>query len=242
MLLMPKLGNYDVRINPDGLIWLPRPRPEVIIYLNKYYDKVGHNQWRQKIHGPNSCQHLKFIFSGSNCYIVGKGQSLEFLNASHLIDTNAPIICINESIDYIEKLNLPPGMVKFFIQQDMKPECHPDSKTITLLHQDIVERYKEQINRYIFTNNSFGFQKKELTVLVAIVLAKYMGCSSIILFCFDYLTDGNSDYPSEIPDYRISIQAWSNLKERIKNLATPLRVSYFTPLSPEKPSSGIGPQ
>jgi hypothetical protein len=223
-----RLGKFNARLEPNGILWIPRRSILAEQYFDKLYHKLDHTHWLTVDKPIELCSNLKQKYSGRLGIIVGKGASLKAIG-SIKIPTDSVIIAINEAIDYMTMVdkNL------YLIQQDSKPQCNPHPATGVLLHTDVGTLYPKCTNRCIFNHVSLGFEKKPLTVFVAIQILKFMGCNTIAFISFDYATDGVSDYPEQMPDYRQGIQVWKDLKSRIVKAVSPLTYSFITPLDPE---------
>lgn len=227
---MARVDGYNVRISESGLIWLPRYDRKAIEHFDKYYEKAGKWQWRKRVTGPPTADFLRFAHNDQPCYIVGKGGSLVNLSTKHFAALGAPIIAINESIDYVQDLNLYPDTPVYFIQQDVQVKATPKDPTIAVLHSDVAGKYEYLNKRHIFENSDFGHGHKVMSAFVAIELAKYMGCSRVFMVSFDYAIKGTVSYPEGMTDYRNGTEAWKNLKERIEKAADYMQVDYITPV------------
>ena len=226
----------NMRTLADGKIYLIRRDRQLEHILDRDYLRIGDRLWAPVVKDTQQCRHLEGKHKDTAVYIIGKGPSLQYLKTVNL-KPKWPVIALNEAIDYVEKLSFTGP--KYFIQQDKQPICHPSLETIGILHSDVAGKYPELKQSCVFQPVEFGFKKKMLSVIVAIRVAKYMGCKQFILVSFDYVTNGVDDYPQEIPDYRRSIEAWKGLRMQIQQYASPYPVSFITPIDPDLSSSGI---
>lgn len=184
----------SVRVLPDGSYYLPRRNKEVEEYLNNTCTKV-HNELRWWPHpkGCNPITDLDDIFENKECYIIGKGPSLDFLTLADMPIKDAPILCINETIHKVETLN-PPNPV-FILQQDawLKNKCLPKYGTM-IIARTCMSQYEHVKNKYIFAPEEIGLYKANITVIFAIAIAKRAGTTKFNLISFDAATHSNVDY------------------------------------------------
>jgi hypothetical protein len=139
-------------------------------------------------------------------YIVGKGESLNYLNESYFQDGD--IYCINESVLKVESLNLnnkiysmqKDGDSPKYLNNCPLSDCtkcpasmvYP-SKAILMLHEH-ESKYclKGYDNRIIFDNEKNGLHKFDHSAMSCVRYLKIKGYTEIILLCFDSVTSNKS--------------------------------------------------
>jgi len=193
-LIPDEVMGQKVRKCGDGSFFLVRAKPNIIKYLDERYTRV-HNElkWYPNSIGDTNIQDIAHYFEGKDCYIVGKGPSIDKLKASDFENPRNPIICINESIHQVEKLGLPNKV--FAMQQDtwLKDTCRPKYATllITIACRHWYADFKDQ---YQFTHSHLGLITNNLTVVYALTMARKFGASGYKLMCFDACVNESVEY------------------------------------------------
>lgn len=194
---------------------------------------------------------IKYLFDWyghktDTIYIVGKGQSLEFVTPE--IFGKGVVITINESIVSIEKLGLSNLIIS--MQKDgayphrNKCQCKnksetlckfgmifPSNKSTVLLvsETDSFDCFTDYEPRFYFNNQDYGLSWEEPSVLSAISIAKSSGAKIIIMVAFDSFTYG--DLTTYIPTTgeRIPEHPYFVQHERMKNLLSDIEHEFLTP-------------
>ena len=148
-----------------------------------------------------SIQALKATHLGQTAWIVGKGPSLVRLSREHIGE--GPVIAINEAIVAVETLELANtvySMQKDADEYDVSSTPNvalslfiPIKSATLLVHlHESPNRLKEYSPRYVFDNvKDFGLEWWECSGLVAIAVARLMGCSNMVYLCFDACMSGD---------------------------------------------------
>ena len=191
------IDGMRVRIASDGTFFIPRGNKAAEQYLDKRFTRVKNElRWFPAFEGSTKTTVLEHEFKDKPCYIVGKGVSLDKLTES-IFEKDVPIICINEAIHKVEELNLPNVLI--CIQQDatLKNTCKPTRpETHLFITESCNGQYDDFKNTSIFRPEEFGIFSNSLTVIFAIKLAAFFGCTEFRLVAFDACITGNTDYAS----------------------------------------------
>jgi len=194
-LEIKELGiNINIRRLADNSFFLARRHPDAERYLDKHYVRVPNElRWYPKHNDSIPLDALKHYFKDQECYIVGKGPSLDFLTEKDFKNPDAPVIAINEAVHKVESLNIPNKI--FAIQQDswLKTTCLPDHSEILLCHT-CAHHYEHIKNKYVFFPQELGIPKANLTVIYALALAKKFGTTGYYLISFDACVNAEIEY------------------------------------------------
>ena len=195
---LPKAPNPNMRIRQktDGSIWIPRRDRKTEEYLDQLYERVADNQlvWFPRIENPQHVMNLTQKYPGKIATIVGKGPSLDFLSEHHFEGSGNPVIAINQAIHKVEAVA--PLLLRddlFILQQDQGIDCRPQRAQL-LLHATLKHLYPEITNRFLFQDRTFGYGARQLSVIMAIKIAKLMGCTQLNLVSFDASVNGQTHY------------------------------------------------
>jgi hypothetical protein len=139
-------------------------------------------------------------------YIVGKGESLNYLNESYFEDGD--IYCINESVLKVESLKLNNKIYSMQKDGDSPKylnncpinncnECpanmvYPIKATLMLHEHESKYCLKGYENRIIFDNEKNGLNKFDHSAMSCVRYLKLNGYNEIILLCFDSVTSNKS--------------------------------------------------
>lgn len=183
------------RRDGNGRLILPKPNKQLESILDHYCVRVDHLTWEYKTDAfRTSIKNMAGIYRGRPCYIIGKGPSLDTLKERHLVQNDAPIICLNESIHNVETLHIKNDL--FCVQQDtlLKENCW--SKRGTMLIPKTNAWYSKHPRVKIFNPTEFDMPENihNQSVVIAINFAKYWECNKIILLCFDAYINSNTHY------------------------------------------------
>lgn len=176
-----------IRIWDDGSFTLCRKHAQAEAWLDARFKRTKNElRWKKHMTPSLNLEGLRPFFTGKHCYIIGKGPSLDRITADCFADSDAPIMCCNESIFKIESLNLDNPL--FMIQQDMSLQntCRPKKETSRILVSEHSQHwYSMDMNRYVYNAIQLGVQDSQLTAICAIEIAKMLGTVSIDMCCFD---------------------------------------------------------
>lgn len=168
-----------------------------------YYERRGILNLEQV---PGRLRSFWRIFAGSNprAYIIGKGPSLDTIETV-FDQINGPIFCLNESIRKVETIKH--NFNVFVVQQDcddrMGTKCVPTKDAVHFMSQyQIVDGlpwngWPGNASPYnpkavLYAACDFGEQDCELSAIMAMHLAKLMGCRAVTFCCFDSWVDSGS--------------------------------------------------
>jgi hypothetical protein len=239
--------NQRVTVHGDGSFTIPRKHREAEAYMNKHYKRVGRERrWIKVAHKGKEIQELESVFKGKKCYIIGKGPSLDHLTADAFDDSSAPVIAINEAIHKVESLGLPNPL--FVIQQDMglRDSCKP-SKGALLINEQAQHWYSDFLNKYVYDPHDYADGDKQLSVIIAIEIAKGLKTDSFDLICFDGCVNKNTAYAEcvghePVGDPKRFLRHPKHIEKHIKGYkvnwviptSTPSSTSVDKPVMPSK--------
>lgn len=180
-----------IRTAVDGSYFILKPNPELEAELDaKYLRQLGSLRWYPF---PRDKKHLVSdnTFKDSICYIVGKGPSLDNLDASIFLP-DIPIVCINQSIHKIESLQLTNPL--YCIQQDkgLKDLCHPKDATLWVSYE-AREFYPSYHNKAVFMIPEYGAYG-QYTATLATKIVQEFDVTGIEYIGFDACVTGKTEY------------------------------------------------
>lgn len=138
-------------------------------------------------------------------YIVGKGESLEYLTKDYFGE--GIVFTINEAILKVELLNLDNKI--YSVQKDgSSPEfrntcpskdclncpysmVYPQDATLLVHEHESKYCLEDYYDRHIFDNELMGLNWFDQSAQSCIKLAQQKGCTELILLCFDSVTNGS---------------------------------------------------
>lgn len=237
MKLIPeKVMGLRPRISDDGTFFLTRCTPQIEVLLNKDFCKfTGENRWYPRTQSALRLDDLLPYFKGKECYVVGKGPSLDRLSLADFTNPDVPVICINESIKVIEKLGLPNRL--FVLQQDawLKDTCKPTKEgTIMLIGYACQHWYHAFRNKFCFHYIEIGLTKHNISAVYAIAIAKCCKCTGFRLYAFDAAVSKELTYAKSIGYDALSggpITRFLNHRVALIKTALPLPLEFH----PSKP-------
>lgn len=168
-------------------IYIRKPDPKVISYLDTLYERIpGKYQWILK---PNKLLQEEHIFKDKSVYIVGKGPSLD--RATEFIfedDPTIPIICINHAILRIQQLPISNPLYTI-IKDPLKINIE---KGKIFLAEKRAGTYP---NNYCIKYDPAQFEHSygDLTLKDTLSVAKYLGSKRFYFIGFDSVY-GDLDY------------------------------------------------
>ena len=178
---------------------------------------------------------IKNKYQGQVCYIVGKGTSSQYLTKEHFGE--GVIIALNNAIVKVESLNLPNDTysqqkdghgygVKVCPCIDNKENmkicfmCYPQRATLLIHELEGNDCMKDYPKRIVFNNNELGLHWSRVSVITAMRIAEWMGCTYLKLLCFDSVTQGDSNYYihgegiASGPNYMIQVENTLNMARK----------------------------
>ncbi len=182
-----------LRFPADGTIQMLRNNKQLERRLTQDFEKIpGQLKWRPKISEQFDVTHLTNAHKDQQCYIVGKGPSLDDLTAEDFEDPEAPVMAINEA--YLKVDSLPISNPVYLIQHDSAVDVKPIRATL-ILQRELENKYPTCAGRrFLFTQNHTEVSMN-LTVLHAMRIAtRIMGCNELELLCFDGCVNGDTRY------------------------------------------------
>ena len=219
------LGN-GLRLLDNGNYVLPNPDKDIEKIMDAKHLRIpGKRVWKKR---RTDCEleRFKSLFDGKECYIVGKGPSLDDLSKDYFTDSERPVICINESIHAVERLMIPNHL--FVIQTDtiLRNTCKPLKATL-LITENLRNYYSDYV---IFMPEMLGLPQYRLTIEYAIKIAQSLGTTKFNLMCFDACVNGDTGY-AECIDYKSDKHGirdrFLNHRGKIENLTD--NINWITP-------------
>jgi hypothetical protein len=157
---------------------------------------------------------LKGKHIGQILHVVGKGTSLHYLNPSNFGE--GPVITINEAIQVVQEFNLPNDL--YSMQKDgcdgwnvgnlCKGACEmhvpmvtpKDERTTVILQrpgysQNCLPEYPNKLYMKPTTDLNGVLYDSEMSVVLCVELGRQiMGCSQVVLLCFDSFAGNFTTY------------------------------------------------
>ena len=188
-----------IRRHPDGSFWIPRSDKNIERQMDTDHVRVpGSLRWFPK--GYNiELETLRNKYKGGTCLILGKGKSLDSLTVEILKEYSC-VICVNDSIKMVNKLQFPCDDV-LVVQQDqgLKEECRSnDPKATLLIARQSKGWYADYKNRIVFETQALGIHMAGPTGVCAIKIAQLLGCASVAFYAFDGALGGEPEYADTI--------------------------------------------
>lgn len=144
---------------------------------------------------------IRDVLSGGNTvYIVGKGPSLDALVPGDFAEfPGAPVLCINESIHAIEKLDIPSNRL-FCIQHDKLNDVinRPSRATWILSSFAWDVQQGDAAGAVKFEREAVSLSRPNLTASTAISMAALAGANQAVMMAFDAKFSCNCDYAGSI--------------------------------------------
>ena len=191
--LPESINGIRIRKQIDGAFCLARKNKVLEARFDAKYVRVPNElKWLPFCKDGGLLSDEAQFFTGQTVYIIGKGPSLDSISKKDV--TNGPIICINESIHVIERLNL--FNRTYCIQQDMslKASCEPKRAKLLVAYA-ARNHYPDLVNKIVFHMEEFQL-KSCLTVIIAMRMAQRFGAARLILLGFDSINGVTSYAPS----------------------------------------------
>jgi len=229
------IAGMKTRLAGDGSFFLPRANPEIEEMLRKDYVKLeGELRWYPKQSEGKNLAEMQPYFANKECYIVGKGPSLDNLSASDFSNPRLPVLCINECIHKVESLKIPNKV--YAMQQDawLKDTCRPTYGGIILSYA-CRYWYPDIEDKYIFHYSQLGLSTNNITVVYALALAKKLNCTGFRMLCFDSCVTNSVEYGKCIGYDSArggSKKRFLSHKKTILEYAHPLPIRFIIPKGP----------
>jgi hypothetical protein len=193
-------------------------------------------------------QRLKDKHLGQTAWIIGKGPSLAYLTKEDIGE--GPVIAINESIIKIESLDLSNPTYsmqkdggrrrKYFPSDSPECDCSPNcdgcqymtkpKKATLLVHnRESLFCFPDYSPRYVFDWRDLGMPRNDISLVTAIRMGQFMGCTSFKFVCCDLHAFGDMGV-YDVDTGAISIDTlyqWQPL--RLKAIFTEIDHKFITP-------------
>lgn len=134
---------------------------------------------------------IKNIHLGQTAYIIGKGESLQ--NLTNDVIGDGIVITLNSAIEVVEKLNLPNKI--YSLQKDKYVSRVKENVTLLMHKEDefhsAANDSKETPEYIEFSCEEFGMPNVTFSAIVAVEMAKQMGCARFCFISFDSVTTNN---------------------------------------------------
>ncbi len=208
------IGNTRIRRGYDGTYYIIRKNVQAEAYMDEHYSRlVNQLRWIPKKHATKRIESLRPMFEGQNCYVIGKGPSLDNVKAEHFDE--GPIICLNESIHFIEALGLSNQI--FALQQDarLKDACYPKQGYL-FVSIKAANWYEGRPRVWPYDARKYGLFLNGLSVSAAIKIAKSLGTKCFTLVSFDASVNGNLKYARTITDRSHDVK-WGGKPDRFRD-------------------------
>ena len=206
MLTIPESVN-NIRVIPgaDGSFSIPRKDAKAEKFLDSEYVRYPNTlRWHIRYKEGKKIPDLLPTFEGRNCYIIGKGPSLDALTDAAFTNDDSPIIALNESVHTIDRIieqrdthfNHPVFSLQF--DGGLKDTCKSQYGDIFIMY--IAKNWYANIkNKYLFYPSDFCLTNGSLSVECAIAIAKSLKVKKFFFYCFDGCTGGSLEYSKSIP-------------------------------------------
>jgi len=174
----------------------------------------------------------------NGCYIIGKGVSLDNVTPGTFHHKGFPIVCLNQSIHYIEAMDLPNRVFMLQNEASLQDACRP--KEATILVGSVTKKwYTDYPNQYVFTSSMFGLPSiYPWAIANALGMAKTFGCKVINMIAFDCYTHGDIAYAKQYPETCEPVDLRYQ-KTAIEPIIHGMNINWITPIAPVLSSDDI---
>ena len=205
---------------------------------------------------------LKGKHTGKTLWIVGKGPSLRYLSKEDIGD--GVVIAINQSIVTVESLGL--DIPVYSMQKDggarkktppeaLCPDCdysgsgcddcgfmvRPKSAPLLLHEHESKYCFPDYPERHVFDWRELGLPGNEFSLILAINIGQFMGCTSFKFISFDAHVNGcNSTYTPGHGITEIGHALYSGQVGKIKPHLDDLDYEWITPTAKRRFSYSFG--
>ncbi|MGI6355198.1 MAG: hypothetical protein ACOX6W_08895 [Lentisphaeria bacterium] len=123
---------------------------------------------------------------GRDVYVVGKGPSLDELAEADFAEyPDAPILCVNEAVHAVERLDLDPSRL-FCVQYDRLPRCNRPARATWLLSSYAYgEQGGAEAGAVRYDLDAIAPHKPNLTASTALSIAALAGANHAFMLAFD---------------------------------------------------------
>lgn len=225
------IGGMRPRLVGDGSFFLPRASRQLLKRMELDFVKMqGELRFYPKyLEETKYFENLRPVFKDKKCYIIGKGPSLDHITSKLFPNEDWPILCMNESIHAIEKLELRNPI--FSVQQDhgLGDTCKPKYGNIFVSYR-ARKAYEGFDRKYIYYPESYKGGRTTLTVLIAINIAISLGTKGFVMIAFDGYTNKDTRYADVIgynPEAKGSPNRFLGHVHRIKKAVRGLPLSWI---------------
>lgn len=238
MITLPTtFKNTRLRTLDNGCVALIRSNRLVEAFLDEQMERVGPHElvWRHRVEDITELKEIYSDFENRHCYIVGKGPSLDLLEAKHF-EHNGPVICINESIHKVEELGVPNRI--FCMQQDigLRNTCKPKYGSM-IITASTRQWYSFYGHVYIYYRGDYGLGGGGIpTGVIAIKILHAAKASKITMLCFDACVTEDVGYANCIgyqPTRGGNPKRFLNHKDRLLQSGPASLLRWIIPKSPE---------
>lgn len=219
------LKHYPIKIpfkyeSRDGIhIFLPKGSPHIQWMEERGFHKSYYGYCPLMLKADATYQDK---YKGKIAYLIGKGPSCDKLTKDYFKIKDAPVIATNEAYLLAKRLDLPNPI--FFTQADAPPRYYVGHEDIIIVPHKVAHNYLGYPKVYVIeTDKGPGY----LTTNFAIQIARYFGCTKLIMLCFDAMR-GITGYPQCLLD-DLSVKRLADhvmQSERIKLFLEKLKVDY----------------
>ncbi len=230
ILDIPKsIDKVRIRIGVDGLFWIHQKNKKAEAWLDKHLERIGTEcRWRKKIVSLNTFSSLKGTYQDQDCYIIGKGPSLDKLKRTDFV-SNGPVIAINDSIRIIEGFKLANPIFAIQLDDRLKDSCLPRMGQM-LAMMTCAEWYADHLNTYFFDWKDVNLKPGMPSLVPAVAVGKHMGCSSFKMMCFDAAVTKELGYAECIPEKPIGNQKmWFDHRRQVEESFPADQIEWILP-------------
>lgn len=176
----------------DGTVAIARYNKEAVNWLSAKLTRVPNElRWYMYKGEWPSLEGLRSAFEGKTVYLIGKGPSLDEIKRSD-IDPDATVVCLNESIHTITKLELSNEIIGAQYDGELGSRCYADCPMI------VTDRcygyYTGYEDIYPVRSHTVG----GMCATLAINVAKQLGAKEFICLGFDAAVTKDCSYAESI--------------------------------------------
>ena len=192
MSTVVQIADFKIRKEIDDSYWIPRKDSKIEAYMDKHFLRPTKLLvWVER----SKFWNLKGKYKGLSCHIIGKGPSLDDIKT---LPYWGPIIALNQAVVVIDKLCLPNDL--YGAQRDTCLKRLDISKRVIMLTQrSLIAKYYPEDRHYGLITHESMLLKCFLTVLMAVGIANFFGCTEINMWACDASTTGDNSYAKCIP-------------------------------------------
>jgi len=241
-----KIGKVRIRQDVDGTYYIIRRNKEAEDFLDQCCIRLpGERRWYPSIEAKKDVGSLQHLFENQMVYIIGKGPSLDYIQAGHFKDQKAPIVCLNESIHTIEQLQLPNPIM--CLQQDaqLRDTCRPRSGCPMLTSIKAANFYADYPKIYVYDPRRYHLALNALSVSAAIKIAISLEARAFTLVSFDACVNKKLEYAKVIgysPTWGGELKRFLTHRAKIKDRLGDYPAEWIIPEAPIALASCDTPQ